>query len=269
MGRARSDGPRALIIGGSLAGLFAANLLRSVGWQVIVFERSAHDLSGRGAGLGATPELFAILHRLGAVIQEGLRVSIHSRVELSLDGGALAELPIQSTATAWDSLYGLLKRMLPQDCYRRNRKFESLRQNGNIIAVKFSDDTEAEGDLLIGAVGIRSSVRRYVTPSGPPSYAGYAALRGALAQTDIPSHWHGLLLEKMTFSFPPSHLGLTVPMASHTSPNGTERRCQISWFFPVDHGELIQLAPPVRSGMQGASSSSSRIPGKAVEQYPC
>ena len=38
---------RALIIGGSLGGLFAAHLLRAVGWDVDVYERSAEDLAGR------------------------------------------------------------------------------------------------------------------------------------------------------------------------------------------------------------------------------
>jgi 2-polyprenyl-6-methoxyphenol hydroxylase-like FAD-dependent oxidoreductase len=35
-----SDKRRALIIGGSLGGLFAGNLLRQVGWDVSIFERS-------------------------------------------------------------------------------------------------------------------------------------------------------------------------------------------------------------------------------------
>ena len=42
--------PRALVIGGSVGGLFAACLLREIGWDVAVFEKSAGDLSGRGAG---------------------------------------------------------------------------------------------------------------------------------------------------------------------------------------------------------------------------
>jgi 2-polyprenyl-6-methoxyphenol hydroxylase-like FAD-dependent oxidoreductase len=40
--------PRALIIGGSLGGLFTALCLRTVGWRVDVFERSAHALDSRG-----------------------------------------------------------------------------------------------------------------------------------------------------------------------------------------------------------------------------
>jgi 2-polyprenyl-6-methoxyphenol hydroxylase-like FAD-dependent oxidoreductase len=40
---------RALIIGGSLGGLFAANLLHRAGWDVQVFERVAEELAERGS----------------------------------------------------------------------------------------------------------------------------------------------------------------------------------------------------------------------------
>ena len=43
-----SGQPRALVIGGSVGGLFAAHMLRSIGWDVVVFERSGDDLA-RGA----------------------------------------------------------------------------------------------------------------------------------------------------------------------------------------------------------------------------
>ena len=55
----------ALIIGGSLGGLFAAHMLRGAGWHVDVFERSSEDLAGRGAGLGSHEALVAILRRIG------------------------------------------------------------------------------------------------------------------------------------------------------------------------------------------------------------
>lgn len=45
--------PHALVIGGSLGGLFAANLLRSIGWTAQVFERVGDDLASRGAGIGS------------------------------------------------------------------------------------------------------------------------------------------------------------------------------------------------------------------------
>ena len=62
--------PRALVIGGSLSGLFTANLLRTIGWDVEVFERARGDLSGRGAGLGAQADLFAVMRRIGIPIED-------------------------------------------------------------------------------------------------------------------------------------------------------------------------------------------------------
>src|SRR5437762_1230537 len=52
------DRPGALIIGGSMGGLFTALLLRRAGWDVAVYERNGTDLAGRGAGIVTHPELF-------------------------------------------------------------------------------------------------------------------------------------------------------------------------------------------------------------------
>ena len=56
---------RALIIGGSVGGLFAAHMLGRIGWEVDVFERAREDLAGRGAGIGTHPALHEVMRRLG------------------------------------------------------------------------------------------------------------------------------------------------------------------------------------------------------------
>ena len=61
---------RALIIGGSLGGLFAGLLLRQAGWDVTVFERSTGDLASRGVGIGTHVEMFDIMRRLGITVDE-------------------------------------------------------------------------------------------------------------------------------------------------------------------------------------------------------
>jgi 2-polyprenyl-6-methoxyphenol hydroxylase-like FAD-dependent oxidoreductase len=61
---------RAIIIGASLAGLFAATLLRKVGWRTEVFERSDVELVGRGAGITTHPELLQSLVRSGADLND-------------------------------------------------------------------------------------------------------------------------------------------------------------------------------------------------------
>ena len=65
----RPDECRALIIGGSLGGLFAGNLLRQIGWDVDIFERSAHDLDSRGGGIVLQPEVIELFRRVGVEIR--------------------------------------------------------------------------------------------------------------------------------------------------------------------------------------------------------
>ncbi len=61
----RARARRALVIGGSMSGLFTALLLRRNNWDVNLFERSDVELSGRGAGIVTHPELRDALRALG------------------------------------------------------------------------------------------------------------------------------------------------------------------------------------------------------------
>jgi 2-polyprenyl-6-methoxyphenol hydroxylase-like FAD-dependent oxidoreductase len=75
----RPDGCRALIIGGSLGGLFAGNLLRQIGWDVDIFERSAHDLDSRGGGIVLQPEVIEVFRRVGVDIRTIARTASRRR----------------------------------------------------------------------------------------------------------------------------------------------------------------------------------------------
>lgn len=54
---APAERPRALVVGGSLAGLLAATTLRAAGWKADVFERSPQPLESRGGGLVLQPDV--------------------------------------------------------------------------------------------------------------------------------------------------------------------------------------------------------------------
>ena len=81
-----SGEPRALVIGGSVGGLFAAHMLRSIGWDVVVFERSGDDLVRRGAGIGANGALFAVMQRIGVPFDASNGIALVSRVSLESNG---------------------------------------------------------------------------------------------------------------------------------------------------------------------------------------
>src|ERR1700742_3512634 len=108
---------RALVIGGSLGGLFAANLLQRAGWSVEVFERVDEALAGRGAGIVAHDELLSALERAGAVVDETIGCVTELRVTLGHDGRVIAELRLRQLLTAWGRMYRLLKDALPSGRY--------------------------------------------------------------------------------------------------------------------------------------------------------
>src|SRR4051812_46669486 len=98
---------RALVVGGSLGGLFVANLLLKSGWDVHVFEHSREDLVGRGAGIITHPELFACLERIGIPLDDSFGVDIPERVAFDRSGSVIGTAPIRQCLTTWGRLYAL------------------------------------------------------------------------------------------------------------------------------------------------------------------
>ena len=139
---------RALVIGGSLGGLFAANLLHAIGWHVDVYERVADDLATRGAGIGTHDELFSILRHLGIVVDASIGVEVRERVCLDRDGSTLLEVALPQMMTAWARIYRPLKDLLPASQYHFGMNLERVEEDADGITAVFSDGTKARGDLL-------------------------------------------------------------------------------------------------------------------------
>ena len=84
---------RAIVIGGSIAGLFVGAFLRRIGWRVDVYEPSSIELIGRGVGIFATHlELFEALDRRGAGTVD-IGVIVYKRVTFGAEGNVIAEKP--------------------------------------------------------------------------------------------------------------------------------------------------------------------------------
>jgi len=226
---------KALVIGGSFGGLFAANLLTRAGWDVEIFERVGEALADRGAGIVTHDELFDAIRRAGAVVDETLGCDTHSRTTLDPQGRLVAEMPLKQTLTAWGRLYRLLKDVFPPERYHYNRSFERLEQDGDQVTAFFADGSQASGDLLIGADGIRSGVRGQLAPQARPVYAGYVAWRGLLEESALSESAKRDLVDRMAFGLPPGEMMLTylVPGRGDITVPG-RRRYNFVWYRPVD-----------------------------------
>src|SRR5262245_13584272 len=99
---------RAIVIGGSMSGLFAAAFLGQIGWDADVYERSAVELVGRGAGITTHPELLQALAASGATTHN-LGVKVERRIALNRTGRVIAEKHLPQILTSWDRLQRLLR----------------------------------------------------------------------------------------------------------------------------------------------------------------
>src|SRR5215470_5049560 len=175
---------RAIIIGGSMSGLFAAAFLRQKGWDADVYERSTVELIGRGAGITTHPELLEALRASGAGTRD-LGVEVAKRIALDWAGRVIAEKRLPQILTSWDRLQRLMRETIDPAHYHLGHAFERVEQDGSEVLVHFAGGSRERADLLVGGDGIRSSVRGEVAPGVEPIYAGYYIWRGAPNEADL------------------------------------------------------------------------------------
>ncbi len=233
---------RAIVIGGSMSGLLAALMLRRIGWVVEVFERVETELAGRGAGIVAQPELIARLKTLGLGAAD-FGVACCTRKILDRNGRTTATLDCPQILTSWERVYRLLRDALPAEHYHRGRSFAGFEQGAGEVVVRFADGETRTADLLIGADGIRSSVRQQIAPEVVPLYAGYSAWRALLDESAIPQQTHDEIYLNFTFGLPPGEQILGYPVAGPDNDlRPGRRRYNIIWYRPADeHTKLKWL----------------------------
>jgi 2-polyprenyl-6-methoxyphenol hydroxylase-like FAD-dependent oxidoreductase len=255
---------RALVIGGSMSGLLTAIMLLQRGWDVEIFERAEEELAGRGAGIVAQPELIGRLAALG-INTKDLGVAITTRKIFDRDGGVSATSTCPQILTAWERVYRILRDAFPQKRYHRALGLKGFAQDADGVIAHFSDGSAVRADVLVGADGLRSTVRQQCLPEIVPLYAGYVAWRALLAESDFPPAIHRELFMLMTFCLPPGEQCLGYPVAG---PNNDlregRRRYNVVWYRPAD--EATEL-PQLLTDRNGVTHSIS-IPPPLIRAEP-
>jgi 2-polyprenyl-6-methoxyphenol hydroxylase-like FAD-dependent oxidoreductase len=266
---------RALIVGGSMSGLLVALMLERRGWRVDVFERVESELAGRGAGIVAQPELIARLAALGLNVRD-LGVEITRRQILESAGRVTVAGTRRQVMTAWERVYRVLRDAFPANRYHRGRTIMSFEQDMAGVTAHFSDGTTAAGDVLIGADGLRSTVRQKCLPAVAALYAGYVAWRALVPESALPAAIHRDVFEALTFCLPQGEQFLGYPVAGPDNDlRQGHRRYNIVWYRPADEaGELrrlltddsgavhaISIPPPLirRDAIAGMRAAAERL----------
>jgi 2-polyprenyl-6-methoxyphenol hydroxylase-like FAD-dependent oxidoreductase len=247
--RGGSGRGRVIVAGGSIAGLFAGALLHRMGFAVEVFERSGEALASRGAGIVSHPELFDALAQAGALLDETVGVPVVGRIVLNRDGTVLGAHALPQLMMSWDRLYRLLRAAFPDERHHAGRAVEGFDQDERGVTVCFTDGASARADWLIGADGIRSTLRRQLLPDLEPAYAGYVAWRGLIEERAMSAQAWAILGDRLAFCLPAGEqmLGYPVPGAAEAIVPG-RRRYNVVWYRPAAEATRLPRLLTARDG---------------------
>jgi 2-polyprenyl-6-methoxyphenol hydroxylase-like FAD-dependent oxidoreductase len=178
----------ALIVGAGIGGLAAGVALQRAGWRVRVFERAAHARE-LGFALLLAPNALVSLEHLGLVdrvIAAGSEMTggeicgTGGRVLRRFDLTSLRELlPQPALVVLRPALHGVLLDAFGPQHVSLDSEATGVSFDGPTPALRLTNGHAVEGDVVIGADGVASVIRRVLHPGEPPPRrSGLGAVRG-------------------------------------------------------------------------------------------
>lgn len=255
------------MVGGSLGGLFAANLLCDIGWEVEVFEKVEDDLASRGAGIGTHAELLAVLAKLGIAMDERLGVRAGDRVCVDREGRERYRRYWGHTMSAWANVYRPLKDRFPAARYHFAKNLRSFSESPGRVVVHFDDGSSARGDLLVGADGLRSAVRAQLFRGLQPAYGGYVAWRAMVEEAMLPPRLRAWLGDVYWFVLPEGEMMLCYPVpAKDPARAAGARDWNVVWYRPLTAERLADFCTDAAGRCHGTGIAPPLIRGEVVAQ---
>ncbi|MFE7933306.1 FAD-dependent oxidoreductase [Streptomyces sp. NPDC057456] len=180
---------RLLVVGGGIAGTAAALALAKAGQEVAVYEAHPDSAEDIGAFLTLASNGLRALAQLDATpAVTAIGFPLTSMRLLDAAGGEVARAPL-GEADDPRLRYRCLRRgelnaALQAEAARRGigvvhgARLASVESGPEGVTAHFTDGSTATGDLLLGADGLNSAVRRATAPAAQPRYAGQRVFYG-------------------------------------------------------------------------------------------
>lgn len=188
-----------VVVGAGLGGAMTALALGRKGYDVLVLEE-AEEFGVIGYGIQLGPNVFWMLDRLGvadAVLAKALRPKSLVMYDW-VDGAAIARIPTgDSFLQRFGKPYVVIHRVdlhrvlldacraLPNVRMIPSTAVQSFEDMGDRVRVDIADGRRYEGAALVGADGIRSTIRQQLTNEGPPRSLGYVAHRTIVPMSEV------------------------------------------------------------------------------------
>jgi 2-polyprenyl-6-methoxyphenol hydroxylase-like FAD-dependent oxidoreductase len=185
-------GLRALVVGGGIGGTTAGCALHRAGVEAAVFEQ-ADDVRRIyvGSGIHLWNNTMRALAEVG-LDRKVMDVSGPGAIVEHFDiyshtGRLLASVPLERTRARIGAecvginraeLLPALAEELPAGVLRLGKRCVGFEQTDGAVVARFGDGSEERGEVLIGADGAHSTIRRQLLGDGAPRYAGYTIWQG-------------------------------------------------------------------------------------------
>jgi 2,6-dihydroxypyridine 3-monooxygenase len=256
--------PRVGVVGGSLGGLTAALVLRDLGCEIDVFERSTAELESRGAGIVVLDQTVRYFRqRTDLELDQFTTVTGFLRY-LDRDGAVVFEESRRYRYSAWHSIYRALLGCFGRRRYHLGKEMAGFQRQGEQVQVRFADGSSAAYELLVCADGIASNARAVLQPQARPAYAGYVAWRGTVDEGRLSRAVRDLLADSICYQVAPdSHILLYPIPALDGSVVPGRRLANFVWYRNYAGDELDDLM----TDRNGVRRDLTLPPGAAREAH--
>jgi salicylate hydroxylase len=182
------------IVGGGLAGLATANALLQFGFEVEVFEQSP-TLGEIGAGISVSSQAIKALRAIGvgektaAVgnVSQGIQTrNMHTGEPLEFREPAAARYGAPHCFFHRADLLNALASGIEPAHVHLDHRLTGIEEHQSGVTLTFADGTTRQTDIVIGADGIHSVVRRTLYGEDHPVYTGQMVWRALLKGGDVP-----------------------------------------------------------------------------------
>jgi 2-polyprenyl-6-methoxyphenol hydroxylase-like FAD-dependent oxidoreductase len=185
---------RITIVGGGLGGLAAANALMAFGFEVEIFEQSP-TLTEIGAGISVSSQAVKALRAMGlgeklAAVgnaSEGIltrNMQTGEELEFREPGSARYGAPHYFVHRA--DLLNALASGIDPTCLSLDHRLTGIEERPSGITLTFANGATRQADVVIGADGVRSTIRRALYGDDRPTYTGQMVWRALLNGSDVP-----------------------------------------------------------------------------------
>ena len=247
--------PRVGVVGGSIGGLTAALVLRDLGCEVDVFERSGTALEARGAGIGlhpATTRYFAESSELDAAMVE---IELPWLQFLAASGERVHRERMNYRFSSWNTIYRGLVRCFEASRYHLGCEVAGFEQDERGVTVRLEGGGAHTFDMLVCADGISSLARARLLPGARARYAGYVAWRATIPESGLAPASFETLRDAITYALLPAGHVLVYPIPSLDGALTPGRRlANLVWYHNYEAGDALDDLMTDRFGQRQALS---------------